>query len=83
MQGKEKMLDDLARLAGGAAGIASNAKNQVKLDFKTRIDQLAVDMDLIPRSEFERLEAVLLETRAEMGRLQARVEKLEGKKGKS
>ena len=81
MMGKEKMLDDLARIAGGAVGIASNAKNQIKTDVKTRIDQLALDADLVPRSEFERIEAVLAETRSQLEILTKRVEALENKKG--
>ncbi len=83
MQGKEKMLDDLARLAGGAVGLASNAKNQIRSDIKTRIDQIALDADLVPRSEFERLEAVLMETRQQLDALTERVEQFESTKRKS
>lgn len=83
MSAREKIIDDLARLAGGTVSIVSNARNNAREDVKSRIDDLALRLELVPRSEFERLELVLQETRKQLEDLQKEVEALKkSKKGK-
>jgi BMFP domain-containing protein YqiC len=88
---KEKILDDIARAAGGTVSVLSGLSRQVRQDVRARIDDAALKMDLVPRAEFERLEAVLREAREEQQRQNARIDALEkalgenakSKKGKS
>lgn len=80
MRRREKVLDDIARLAGGVAGFAHTTKTQIRQDIKERIDNLALEMDLVPRSEFERLEAVLTETRKQLETLQQEIKTLKNKR---
>jgi BMFP domain-containing protein YqiC len=60
---KERVLDDLARVAGGTVGVLSDLGRNIREDLKTRADDLANRLDLVPREDFERLEAVLTNTR--------------------
>ena len=50
-----KILDDLARVAGGAMNVFSGLREQILSDVKLRFDELAARMDLVPRDDFERL----------------------------
>ena len=56
MANKEKLLDDIARTAGGTASIFSGLGRNIRDDIKARIEELALRMDLVPREDFERLE---------------------------
>ncbi len=80
--GAEKILDDIAKVAGGGVSILSGVRNQIRGDIQSRIDDLAQRMDLVPREDFERLEAVLIETRRQCEDLKARIESLEKAKKK-
>lgn len=79
MSTKEKILDDLARLAGGTVGILNDAGKQMQDGFKARIDEWAQNMDLVPREDFERLEVMLKQSREEQESLKERIQKLEEK----
>lgn len=77
MSKQEKILDDLARLAGGTIGLAGEAKKKAEAALKLRVDEWAQQMDLVPREDFERLEALLVQSRIAQEDLQKRVEALE------
>lgn len=79
---RERILDDIAKVAGGGVSILSGVRSQIRNDVRTRIDDIAHRMDLVPREDFDRLEAVLQETRARCEELEQRLEKLEKKKSK-
>lgn len=80
MSKQEKILDDLAQLAGGAAGLASGISRQIRQDVRARIDEVIVKMDFVPRSDFERLEALYKELKTDHEALKRDMEDL--KKGK-
>lgn len=65
----EKILDDLSQLAGGAVSLASGIARQVKDDIRARVDEVVLKMDFVPRSEFERLEAMVQKLRQEQEEL--------------
>lgn len=73
MKPESRILDDLARMAGGAVNIVSGLSQQVREDLRSRADEMAVRLDLVPREDFERLEAMVLA-------LNRRVEAIEKKK---
>ena len=82
MQTKDKVLDDIARLAGGTIGIVSGVGQNVKTEIKSRVEEIVDRLDLVPRSDLERVEAMLQKTRLEQDALIKRIEALEGKKKK-
>ena len=68
-----RLFDDIAKVAGGAAGLHASVRQQAAEEIKARIDDIADRADLVPRAELERVEAMVKA-------LQKRVETLEGKK---
>ena len=68
-----KIFDDLSRVAGGAMNVFSAFREQILNDIKTRVDEAASRMDLVPREDFERLEA-------QVKALQKKIDAMEGKK---
>lgn len=54
---KEKLFDDLARAAGSAVGAVSGLSRQIKQEIRVRVDEMAQRMDLVPREDFDDLQA--------------------------
>ncbi len=79
MQTKSRLLDDLARLANGAAGVASGLREEVEGLVQQRIERVLADLDLVRREEFEAVEAVAIRAREEQEALEKRVAELEKK----
>lgn len=52
-----RILDDLARVAGGAVNIVSGFQQQIRDEIQTRFDDMAARMDLVPRDDLARAEA--------------------------
>lgn len=84
MSSKERILDDMAKIAGGAVNILSGVGHQVRSDLKSRIDDAAMKLDLVPREDFERLESLITEYRIKQEEILTRLDALEekAKKGK-
>jgi len=72
-----KLLDDIARVAGGAVSLISTVRKQVESDLRGRVDYYADRMDLAPRVEIERLQAQVAAFRAEQEGLKRRIADLE------
>ena len=79
----QKVFDDIAKVAGGAVNVMSGLSAEIKNEVRARVDELAHRLDLVPREDFEKLEAMLTEARKEQLELTKRVEALEGKKKKA
>lgn len=79
MQSKDKVFDDIARMAGGTVSILSGLGQQVREDIKARIEEMADQLDLVPRADFDRLESMLVKSRKEQDALIKRIEALEKK----
>ena len=77
MSTSNKIIDDIAQLAGGAAGLLNGVQQQIRDDVKTRIEEMATDLDLVPRDEFERVEAMMQKALSDNEDLKQRLEKLE------
>ena len=71
------MLDDLARLAGGTVSVLSGVGRQIQSETQSRIHDLAHELDLVPREDYERLEMVLGEALKRIEDLELRIETLE------
>lgn len=77
-----KILDDIARVASGAAGALHGFREQIREDIRQRVDETAQRMDLVPREDFERVEAMLVKAREQQDKLVQRIETLEQELGK-
>ncbi len=75
----EKIMDDVARIAGGTASIVSGLSQSIRNEIKSRIEETIDRLDLVPRSDFERVETMLETARMEQEDLKKRLEILEGK----
>jgi BMFP domain-containing protein YqiC len=79
VQTKSRLLDDLARLANSAAGMASGLREEIETLVHQRIDRVLADHDLVRREEFEAVEAVAIRAREAQEALEKRVAELEAK----
>lgn len=61
----------------GAAGAAKGVRDEIGVMIKTQAERMVNDLNLVPREEFEAVKAMLIESRKEVERLAARIEKLE------
>jgi len=77
MQTENKLLDDLARLASGAAGSLADLKAEIEVRAKEAVEALAARMDLVTREEFEAVKALAAEARGRADKLEAQVAELE------
>ena len=79
MQNREKLLDDVAKLAGGTVSIMSGLTQNIRAEIKSRINETIDRLDLVPREDLERVELLLEQSRKEQENLKLRIEKLEKK----
>lgn len=63
----KKMLDDIARVAGGAVNIISGLRQQVRDDMRLRAEEVASRLDLVPREDFDELRARVEKLEAALG----------------
>ena len=77
MQVDPRFLDDLARVANGAAGALSGGREEVEALVRQRAERFLADMDLVTRDEFEAIKAVAAKARLEQEALEARVAALQ------
>ncbi len=79
MQTSNRLLDDLAKVASGAATTLAGLKQEIDGLVRQRIERLASDFDLVTREEFEAVRAVAERARSEQERLAARIADLEAR----
>lgn len=56
---REKIIDDLAGMMGGAAGLIADIRDQVRGDMRDRMKMAAERIDLVTRDDLARIEARL------------------------
>lgn len=81
MASDNRFLDDLARMAGGAASLASTIRRQVSSDLKERAYSYTSRMDLADSHEVERLQASVSKLRSEQEQMKKRITELEAALG--
>ena len=79
MQTGKRVLDDLARMASGAAGAAGAVRDEMEAMVRDRLQQLLDSMDLVRREDFEAVQEMAQNARMEQERLEARVAALEAR----
>lgn len=77
MQTDNKFLDDMGKLATSALGVAQNAKEEVEMLFRQRLERAIADLDVVPREEFEAVKEMASKARAENIALSKRIKALE------
>jgi BMFP domain-containing protein YqiC len=77
IQTDNRHFDDLARMANGALHTVSGVREELEARMRERVERWLVDMDMVPREEFEAIKAVAQTARIEQEKLAVRVEALE------
>lgn len=78
MQTQNKFLDDLARVASSAVGVAAGMREEVEARLRDQFARVLGHMDLVTREEFEAVRAMAIKAREEQERLSERLAALEG-----
>lgn len=76
----QKLFDDMAKMAGGAANFADSMRKTIESETRTRVDEFAQRMDLVPRRDLERVEALVVALEKENKDIKKRLDALEDKK---
>jgi BMFP domain-containing protein YqiC len=77
MQGKNRIFDDLAKVAGGAASTVAGLRGEVGTLVRQQLERLMADGGTVPRDEFDAVKAVAAKARSEQEKLEKRVAALE------
>lgn len=72
-----KILDDLARVAGGAVNVLSGLQEQIRNDIRDRMEEMATRLDLVPRDELDQAKAAIAKMRTQIQALESRIDLLE------
>lgn len=75
MFAKEKLFDDVARLAGSGVGIFSGIQKQIREEIRSHLYEMADQMDLVPREDYERLETMVQDLRTRIETLEKQTKK--------
>ena len=77
MQTRNRMLDDMAKVATSALGVAGGLKDEVEGRLRQQFERILADMDLVTREEFEVVQAMAVKAREEQEATAERLNKLE------
>ncbi len=77
MQTRNRLLDDLARVAAGALGVAAGVRDEAEALLRQRFERVLTNMDLVTREEFEAVKAMAVKARSEQETLAKRLTELE------
>ena len=76
---KHPILDDIAKVAGGASGLALGIKEDIENTINTTIEGALAKQNIVNRDEFEVLKISVDKLREENQALKAEIEKLKKK----
>ncbi len=77
MEPRNRLFDDLAKLAGSAAGSLSGVRAEVEARMRQHLEDLVARLDLVTREDFDTALAVAVKARTEQENLARRVAELE------
>ena len=63
MQTENRSLDDLARMANGALNTLSGLREEIESRVRERVERMLADMDMVPREEFDAVQAMAQKAR--------------------
>lgn len=81
MQSENKIFDDIARVAGGAATALGGLKDQIRNEIRHRVDSVIANMDLVRREEFDAVSAMAAKARTQQEALEKRLAEIEARLG--
>jgi len=81
MQTDNRLLEDLARMAQGAAGAFSGMREELETRLKEHAERMLSRMNLVRREEFDAVQAMAAKARRAQENLETRVAALEAKLG--
>lgn len=79
MQVDNKLLDDLARLAGSAFGALTGVRTEIEAQLRQQFERILSQMDVVSREEFEAARELAIQARAGQEELAERVAALEAR----
>ncbi len=77
MQTQNRLLDDLARVATSALGVAAGMRAELEARLRDQFERVLSGMDLVTREEFDAVKAMAAKARAEQEDMAARLAALE------
>ena len=78
-QSRNSIVEEFARLASDAAGMATGVRREAETLLKTQLERLLSTMDMVSREEHEAVKEMAAAARDENERLAARIAALEAK----
>ena len=81
MQTQNRLLDDLARVATSALGVAAGMREEVEARLRDQFERVLSGMDLVSREEFDAVKAMAAKARTEQEDLAVRLAALEAEIG--
>jgi BMFP domain-containing protein YqiC len=81
MQTQNRLLDDLARVASSALGVAAGMRSEVEARLREQFERVLAQFELVSREEFEAVKAMAIKAREEQEILAERMAKLEAAVG--
>ena len=78
-QTQNRLFDEMARLMGDAASVAQGVKREAESVFRTQMERIVADLDLVKREEFDVVREMASTARAENETLKQRIAELEAK----
>lgn len=79
MQTSNRILDDLAKVANGAASGLVGIKGEIEGLVRQQMERILNGMDLVTRDEFDAVKAMAAKARTEQEALEKRLNELEAK----
>jgi len=77
MQSENRLLEDLARLAGGAFSSFTTLKDEAEARVHEKLEKILGGMDLVKRDEFDAVKAMAIKARMENAALGEQIKNLE------
>jgi BMFP domain-containing protein YqiC len=76
-QTQNRFLDEMAKLFSDAASVAQGVRREAETVFRTQVERLVADLDLVKREDFDVVRDMASKARAENEDLKRRVAELE------
>ena len=77
MQTRNRLLDDIAKVANSAAGTFAGVKGEIENLIRHRVESLMADMNMVNRDEFNAVKAMVAKSRSEQESLERKVKLLQ------
>ena len=77
MQTRNRLLGDIARVANGAAGVATGMRDEIESIVQQRIERVLSRLNLVTREEFEVVKELAAKARQEQEALKKRLNEID------